>query len=288
MESKNTLKFLVVSDIHDDIEKIKILVEKYKDDNFDFVFCCGDVIDVPIGKNDVKEVTDEYVIKLKIIYMELEKLAPIIWVPGNHEPGFYFKDDLNEEVTSKSTNLNKKIKKLDEKLYIVGLGGSIPIMTGKKWKHNFVVFKDLNLEKDFKYSGYPYNVEPNSFHKSDEIFIKDLNDTVDKAKKEGGDDIQIIYLTHIGPLYTATNTIVENGEVLYLGSKQLEEKFLKEDNGFIIIHGHSHSAEGFLTLRINKHVFNPGACLDGHYGIVELKKSKEKKWGISSCTIAYL
>ena len=288
MENKQTLKFLVVSDIHDDIEKIKKLVEKYKETNFDFVFCCGDVIDVPIGKNDVKEVTDEYVIKLKNIYLELEKLAPILWVPGNHEPGFYFKDDFKEEVTPKSKNLHKKIQKLDEKLYIVGLGGSTPIMTGNKWKHNFVVFKELNLEKDFKYGGYPYNAEPNSFHKSDEIFIKDLNDTVDKAKKEGGDDVQIVYLTHIGPLYTATNTIVENGEVLYLGSKQFGEKFLKEDNGFIIIHGHSHSAEGFLTLRINKHVFNPGACLDGHYGIIELKKSKEGKWGVDSCTIAYL
>ena len=287
MENKQSLKFLVVSDIHDDIDKTKLLVDKYKDTKFDFVLCCGDVIDVPIGKNDVKEVTDEYVIKLKHIFLELEKLAPLLWVPGNHEPGFYFKDDYNEEETPKSTNLHKKIKKLDEKLYIVGLGGCTPIMTGNKWKHDFVFFKDLNLEKDFKYSGYPYN-DSNNFHKSDELFIKDLNDTVDKAKKEAGDDVQIIYLTHIGPLYTATNTIIENGEVLYLGSKKLGEKFIKEDNGFIIIHGHSHSAEGFVTLRINKHVLNPGACVDGHYGIVELKKSKEGKWGVESCTIAYL
>ena len=184
--------------------------------------------------------------------------------------------------------MHKKIKKLDDKLYIVGLGGSTPIMTGNKWNHNFICFKHLDLEKDFKYGGYPYNVFPNSFHKSDEIFIKDLDDTVEKAKKEGGENVQIVYLTHIGPLYTATNTIVENGEVLYLGSKQFGEKFLKEDNGFIIIHGHSHSAEGFVTLRINKHVFNPGACVDGHYGIIELKKSKEGKWGVSSCTIGYL
>ena len=288
MKNKEKYLFLVVSDIHDDIEKTKLLVEKYKITKFDYVICCGDVIDVPIGKNDVKEVTDKYVVKLKEIFSELEKLAPILWVPGNHEPGFYFKDDLTKEATQNSVNMHKQIKKLDEKLYIVGLGGSTPIMTGNKWKHNFIIFKDLNLEKDFKYGGYPYNASPNSFHKSDEIFIKDLDDTVEKAKKEGGDDIQIVYLTHIGPLYTTTNTIVENGEVLYLGSKQFGEKFLKEENGFIIIHGHSHSAEGFITLRVNKHVFNPGACVDGHYGIIELKKSKERKWGINSCTIGYL
>ena len=104
-------------------------------------------------------------------------------------------------------------------------------MTGHDWKHNFVFFRELNLEKDFKYTGYPYNASPNSFHKSDKIFIKDLNETVDKAKKEGGNDIQIVYLTHIGPLYTATNTIVENGEVLYLGSEKFGEKFVHEDNG---------------------------------------------------------
>lgn len=285
---KENLKILVVSDIHDDIDKVKKVIEQNKETKFDYVFCCGDVIDVPIGKNDVKEVTDEYIIKLKNIYLELEKLAPIIWVPGNHEPGLYFKDDFNEEVTPRSTNLHKKIKKLDEKLYIVGLGGCTPIMTGHKWKNNFVLFKELNLEKDFKYTGYPYNSKPNSFNKSDEIFIKDLNDTVEKAKKDGGDDIQIVYLTHIGPLYTSTNTIVENGEVLYLGSKKFGEKFVQEKNSFIIIHGHSHSAEGFITLRTNKQIFNPGACLDGHYGIIELKKTKNGKWIISSCTISYL
>ena len=38
----------------------------------------------------------------------------------------------------------------------------------------------------------------------------------------------------------------------------------------------SHSAERFITLRTNKQVFNPGACLDGHYGIIELKKLKKE------------
>jgi len=288
MENKESLKILVVTDIHDDINKIKKLVNKCRKTKFDYVFCCGDVIDVPIGKNDVKEVTDKYVVKLKDIYCELEQLAPILWVPGNHEPGFYFKDGFNEEATPNSFNLHKKIKKLDEKLYVVGLGGSTPIMTGRKWKHDYIYFKELNLEKDFKYSGYPYNANPNSFRESDKIFIKDLKMTVDKAKKEGGDDVQIIYLTHIGPLYTSTNTIVENGEVLYLGSKQMGENFLSEDNSFIIIHGHSHTAEGFVTLRTNKQIFNPGAFLNGNYGIIEFKKNKEGKWGVSSSTIAYL
>ena len=286
MKEKDSYKILVVTDIHDDIEKIKILVDKVKDIKFDFVFCCGDAVSVPIDKNDDTEVTKEYIQKLKNIFTELEKIGHIYWVPGNHEPGIYF--TTNEEPTKDSENLHKKIKKLDDNFYIVGLGGSVPIMTGRKWKHNFVLFKELNLEKDFKYGGYPYNVTPNDFHKSDDLFIKDLNETVDIAKKEGGENIQILYLTHIGPLYTSTNTIVENGEVLYLGSKNFGEKFLKEDNGFIIVHGHSHTAEGYITMKSDRHIFNPGCCCEGHYGILDLKKDKNGKWGVSSCTVAYL
>ena len=286
MEEKDSYKILVVTDIHDDIEKIKILVDKVKDIKFDFVFCCGDAVSVPIDKNDDTEVTKEYILKLKNIFTELEKIGHIYWVPGNHEPGIYF--TTNEEPTKDSENLHKKIKKIDDNFYIVGLGGSVPIMTGRKWKHNFVLFKELNLEKDFKYGGYPYNVTPNDFHKSDDLFIKDLNETVDIAKKEGGENIQILYLTHIGPLYTSTNTIVENGEVLYLGSKNFGEKFLKEDNGFIIVHGHSHTAEGYITMKSDRHIFNPGCCCEGHYGILDLKKDKNGKWGVGSCTVAYL
>jgi Icc-related predicted phosphoesterase len=286
MEEKDSYKILVVTDIHDDIEKIKILVDKVKDIKFDFVFCCGDAVSVPIDKNDDTEVIKEYILKLKNIFTELEKIGHIYWVPGNHEPGIYF--TTNEEPTKDSENLHKKIKKLDDNFYIVGLGGSVPIMTGRKWKHNFVLFKELNLEKDFKYGGYPYNVTPNDFHKSDDLFIKDLNETVDIAKKEGGENIQILYLTHIGPLYTSTNTIVENGEVLYLGSKNFGEKFLKEDNGFIIVHGHSHTAEGYITMKSDRHIFNPGCCCEGHYGILDLKKDKNGKWGVGSCTVAYL
>lgn len=284
---KKSLKLLIVSDIHDNIENVKKLVELSKNTKYDYVFCCGDTVDLPIAKNDVKEISDKYTEILKNIYIELEKIAPIIWVPGNHEPGHCFHENF-KDVTEKSKNLHKKIEKLDDKFYIVGLGGAVPILTGGKWKENYIFFKDLECERDFKYKGYPYNYEPNNYEKSDEMFIKDLNETIDKAKKESGDDVQILFLTHIGPLYTNTNVIVENGEVLYLGSKKFGEKYEKENNSFIIVHGHSHTAEGFITLKPNKYVMNPGALLSGNYAVLELIKREDNKWGVLASSICYL
>ena len=291
MEGKTKIKILVVTDIHDDLEKIKKLVVKYKDTKFNYVFCCGDVIDVPINQNDNKEITDKYDKILKSIFLELGKLAPIFWVPGNHEPGHYFQNDqnsLDKEVTDNSFNLHKKIKKLDEKLYILGIGGGLPIMTGHDFNKDFIIFKDLDLKKDFKYKGYPYNVGVD-YEDSDKIFMKDLNETFEKVIKEGGKDSQIIYLSHLGPLYTHTNHIVEGGEVLYLGSKLFGEKYLQENNSFVIIHGHSHNGEGLITLRKNKQIVNPGALiLNGNHGIIEFEKSKDGKWGITSFTMSQL
>lgn len=294
METKDSFKILVVSDIHDSIENIKIIVDKVKDIKFDYIFDCGDTVDVPVNKNDDPEVCKEYIIKLKNIHKELRKLAPVIWVPGNHEPGIYFQDSVpeGENALTNTENLHKKFKKLDNNLYIVGQGGSVPIMTGRQFKFDVVIFKELNLDKDFKYSGYPYKSTPNDYSKSDDLFLQDLNQTIEKAKKEGGENVQILFLTHLGPLYTPTNTIVESGEILYLGSKNLGKTFFKEENGFLIVHGHSHTAEGYLTLnthnRTDKHVFNPGSVRDGHYGILEIKKDKNGKWGVGSCTVAYL
>lgn len=271
---KEYYKILVISDIHDDISKLNALKNKVSSIKFDYIFFCGDAIDIYKNNDTI----------YKQFFTELEKIAPILWVPGNHEPNIYFNIS-QKEVTNNSKNLHKKNIKLDDKLYIVGLGGSLPVLTGYQWKYNSILFKELNFEKDFKYQGYPYIL--NNFSKCDDMYIKDLNETVEKAKKEGGEDIQVLYLTHIGPLYTPSNVIIENGEILYLGSKNLGEKFLEEDNSFIIIHGHSHTSEGYITLNNDKHIFNPGCFYKGHFGIVEIKKNKYKKWGVVSCTTAY-
>ena len=280
--SKNSLKFLVITDTHDRVYNVRKTIEKIKTINFDYVIFCGDVVTIPSGKNNDKETISPFMPILKNIFLELEKIAPVLWVPGNHDPYMYFTENY-EEVSSNSKNLHKKFEKIEDNLYIVGLGGSVPILNGGIWTKNFVPFDKLDLN-NIKYSGYPYNA--NSYNEGDEMLLKDLNEILDKVPDENNN--QIILLSHLGPLYTNTNFMEEDGEVLYLGSKNLGERFEKENRAFIDIHGHTHIADGFITLKPGKYVFNPGACYEGNYGILEIKKNEDNKWDVSSFVVEYL
>lgn len=280
--SKNSLKFLVITDTHDRVYNVRKIIEKIKTINFDYVIFCGDVVTIPSGKNNDKETISPFMPILKNIFLELEKIAPVLWVPGNHDPYMYFTENY-EEVSSNSKNLHKKFEKIEDNLYIVGLGGSVPILNGGIWTKNFVPFDKLDLN-NIKYSGYPYNA--NSYNEGDEMLLKDLNEVLDKVPDENNN--QIILLSHLGPLYTNTNFMEEDGEVLYLGSKNLGERFEKENRAFIDIHGHTHIADGFITLKPGKYVFNPGACYEGNYGILEIKKNEDNKWDVSSFVVEYL
>lgn len=287
IQEKTLYNILIVSDIHDNLENTKKLVELYKDKQIDFIFDCGDTVDVPIGKQTDKQTCEIYFEKLKQIHTELSKIAPIFWVPGNHEP-YYFFDFPSPQITPKTENLHKKFKKITKNLYIVGLGGGIAILDGGKYDENFILFKTLD-KKNFKYKGYPYNAEPDDYEKTDEIFGKDLEEVIKKAKEDGGEDINIILLSHLGPLYTTTNYVVLKDDIMYLGSEILGKVLQNEKKMFLNVHGHSHSAEGVETLAVgNKMVINPGAHQDGHYARVEIRKNNDGNWGVREATIGYL
>ena len=99
---------------------------------------------------------------------------------------------------------------------------------------------------------------------------------------------QLIFLTHIGPLFSFTNCMEEEGDYLYLGSQNIGEIFKNEENCFIDIHGHSHLSEAFITIRPGKYVFNAGAIYNGNFGILEIVKDKEGKWNVFSNSIEYI
>ena len=282
---KTRIKFLVIGDMHNRIQNVRKVLSKIKQEKFDYILCFGDVVNIPTGDNWNKNILDSFMPLMQGIFLELEKVAPILWVPGNHDPYMYFTYNY-KEVSSKSKNIHKKFEKLADDLYIVGLGGSTPMLSGGEWNKNFIPFKDIDFSR-FKYTGYPYNVKSNDYIESDEMLLKDFNEVLNEGKKVWGNS-QLIFLTHIGPLFTTTNAMEEEGEYLYLGSKSIGEIFKNEDNCFINIHGHSHLAEGFVTNRPNKHVFNVGANYCGNYGKLEIIKNKEGKWEVFSNSIEYI
>lgn len=289
-EEKTSFNILIVSDIHDRIDNVKKLIteQKSKNEKIDIILDCGDTIDLPIGKNYDKEVCDIYFKKLQEIHAELSALnAPIFWVPGNHEPANLFEEN-SPEINPLTTNLHKKFKKLANNLYIAGLGGSVPILNGGKWNKDYIFFKTLD-KKNLYCPGFPYyDKEKGDFESGDAIFGKDLEELIKKTKEEGGEDVSIILLSHVGPLYSATNSIVEGGKVLYLGSEVLGQILEREKGIFVNIHGHSHTAEGIIRLNDNKYVINPGANLAGHYAKLMIKKDQEGKWKSGEATIGYL
>ena len=171
---------------------------------------------------------------------------------------------------------------------IVGLGGSLPALASNEQTYNTLSYKELNIKNDtLKYEGYPYNISQNDYVKNDNLYIKDLKFIFEKVKNAGGENTQILYLTHMGPLYSPTSIMVENSEIIFFGSIYFGKLFLKEKNSFIIIHGHSHRAKGLITIKKNQYIFNPGSLNEGYYGIIDIKKDNGK-WIINDCTITYL
>lgn len=151
-EEKRKIKFLLITDIHDRIQNVRKVVSNIKKEKFDYVICCGDVVNIPTGDNADKTIVDSFMPLMRNIYLELEKIAPILWIPGNHDPYVYF-TNYYEEVSSKSKNLHKKFEKIEKNLYIVGLGGSTPMLSGVRWTKDFIPFKNIDLNK-YKYAGF--------------------------------------------------------------------------------------------------------------------------------------
>lgn len=279
-KNKSEYSFLIITDIHQNNDNLQKIISESKGKQYDYVICTGDAVSVPIDKNDDPPTAIKYTTEFNRIIYQLEQIAPVIWVPGNHEPGNAY-GRIMIAYQLKGTNLHKKVLKLDDNLVLVGLGGSVPILEGGKYFKGYVPFSTLDYN-NFKYAGYPYNVDKD-YKKSDELFDKDLAEQISKAK-EYGNEVQMILLSHLGPSYTSTNLLVEDGNIMYLGSNKLGLAFERE-NFILNIHGHTHTGKGLVNLPENKYVVNPGAATLGHYGEVSIKKRDNGKWYVESVNL---
>jgi Icc-related predicted phosphoesterase len=288
----NELKFLLVSDIHDNTTSIDILLEKNKNKKYNYILYAGDMVKMTPGQQNSSEHAHEYEERMTDYINKLEKIAPIIYIPGNNEPYTIYENN-SPQLSKTSVNVHNNYLKIKDDLYIIGLGGCVPILNGGKYDKNVIPFETLNTSNVIQ-NGYPYNLPDyglDNYKKSDEWYGNDIKKIINNIKKEAGNNkYQTILLSHNGPLYSWTNAQQQLGtgeHLLYLGSMELEKILINDENLFLDIHGHIHPSRGIVTMIPDKTVINPGAMINGFYGELTLTK-KNDKWTVDSINLLNL
>ena len=258
-EPVTSLTFLLVSDIHmqtDNLEKLK----RYFNEEFKrpvhYVLLPGD-FDNFNNSQPISESTS-YVNTSNILSFLEFASAPMIYIPGNHDSPRFYKEraNLNQQAFYAQNNAYVLV----EGLQLVGLGGSVPGYT------------ETNGNSTQVWEGYPYQ--------SDEEFGIDLKNVIEKYCR---DDIQTLLMTHDGPYIssTAVDTTVDPEVPIYGGSKALSKTLQSEKHNILLnLHGHVHNGTGRANIA-GIRVVNPGALLQGDFGILELvREDTGKKWSV--------
>jgi len=290
--SKNSLNFLLLSDIHDNISSIDLILKKVGSKKYDYIFYLGDMVKMTPGQQNSSEHAHIYEERMTQYLKRLEQIAPVLYIPGNNEPYTIYENN-SPKLTQISSNIHNKYIKIKDDLYILGIGGCVPILNGGKYDKNVIPFSTLNTSNVIQ-NGFPYNLPQyglDNYKKSDEWFGNDIKKIINEVKKDAGDkQYQTILLSHIGPLYSWTNAQQQLGtgeHWLYLGSMQLENIFINDENLILDIHGHIHPSRGVVTMIPGKTVVNPGAIINGFYGELNLKK-ENNKWKVNSMNLLEL
>ena len=290
--SKNSLNFLLLSDIHDNTSSIDLILKKVGSKKYDYIFYLGDMVKMTPGQQNSSEHSHIYEERMTQYLKRLEQIAPVLYIPGNNEPYTIYENN-SPKLTQISSNIHNKYIKIKDDLYILGLGGCVPILNGGKYDKNVIPFSTLNTSNVIQ-NGFPYNLPQyglDNYKKSDEWFGNDIKKIINEVKKDAGNkQYQTILLSHIGPLYSWTNAqqqLVTGEHWLYLGSMQLENIFINDENLILDIHGHIHPSRGIVTMIPGKTVVNPGAIINGFYGELNLKK-ENNKWKVNSMNLLEL
>ena len=288
----NSLRFLLLSDIHDNETSIDLLINKIKSNKYNYIFYLGDMVKMTPGQQNSSEHAKIYEQRMTQYLKKLEQIAPVLFIPGNNEPYTIYEKN-SPKLTQISENIHNNFKKIKNDLYIMGLGGCTPILNGGKYDKNTIPFSTLNTSNVIQ-NGFPYNLPQyglDNYKKSDEWFGNDIKNLIENVKKDAGNNnYQTLLLSHIGPLYSWTNAQQQLGtgeHWLYLGSMELEKILINDENLILDIHGHIHPSRGIVTMIPGKTVVNPGAIINGFYAELMLKK-ENNKWNVNSMNLLEL
>ena len=288
----NSLRFLLLSDIHDNETSIDLLINKIKSNKYNYIFYLGDMVKMTPGQQNSSEHAKIYEQRMTQYLKKLEQIAPVLFIPGNNEPYTIYEKN-SPKLTQISENIHNNFKKIKNDLYIIGLGGCTPILNGGKYDKNTIPFSTLNTSNVIQ-NGFPYNLPQyglDNYKKSDEWFGNDIKNLIENVKNDAGNNnYQTLLLSHIGPLYSWTNAQQQLGtgeHWLYLGSMELEKILINDENLILDIHGHIHPSRGIVTMIPGKTVVNPGAIINGFYAELMLKK-ENNKWNVNSMNLLEL
>ena len=108
------VKIMVVADIHGEFEKFSKMIDKIKENDFDFVICPGDFTDIHNTPEGYSQMDISEVIVQKLLSLG----KPVFCVPGNHEPY-----DILEVFDEYNVNVHMNHQKIDG-FEIIGFGGA--------------------------------------------------------------------------------------------------------------------------------------------------------------------
>lgn len=104
--SKRTLKVLLMSDCHGNVLNFEQLHEWVREQHpvrYDYVFIPGDMCDVP-NKGEEKDFDQVEIERatnqIRVIIQKVnDQIAPVVIIPGNHDPPYLFKEFKGDDMS---------------------------------------------------------------------------------------------------------------------------------------------------------------------------------------------
>ena len=264
-EYKSELRILLLSDTHGDTNALKSLGCHLRNKpKYDCILMAGDFYRFrdPSKRSAREDKKAERMLIYTLNYVHDVGRAPVIYVPGNHDP---LKEYTREISTPETYNIHKSSIRIVEDLAIFGLGGSIPML----------YYMDNTL------CGYtipfPYS--------DDSMFSIDAQQVFQEALSKYNKSISLIFLSHIGSFYSPTAIDDYGDQVAYGGSKSLGRLLQGNcERIFLHVHGHHHESARAKWVEMEGvvQVLNPGALSEGHFGEIVLGNGGDGRWKLIS------
>eukprot|EP00742_Colponemidia_sp_Colp-10_P001882 GILJ01002013.1.p1 GENE.GILJ01002013.1~~GILJ01002013.1.p1 ORF type:complete len:301 (-),score=11.35 GILJ01002013.1:609-1511(-) len=284
-ERKSSLRILLTSDHHLDMVRLQHLSDWWVNNNqsADLIVAAGDLTNLQTSEQDLPQFVSNCEGEMTSVLSALERmLCRIVYVPGNHDPKTTLSFDNNHvpHLTPHSRNIHNSVYRLDDDLVICGLGGSVDA---------------CRQDGSPAWEGYPYEADSNYGRLLRKLLTPSTNHALEYVGRNClahplpehnvlTPSDKIIMLTHVGPYGSATTLDAHEAGLSPVESGSATQRQVISDyagNMLVNIHGHTHY--GAPTDEVDSvPVVNIGSLSFGHFTIMELARSQDGAWKVSS------